>query len=235
MGGQPLVTTTIDAVCVASAAFNAQAAEFTFRLRTMTSVVTAAPHNGREDSGMTDVGFVSLVIGTLLVGAACQFIGRARANYEWEIGTVGGLFGALLGNAFNGFGLTPAFGVDGLSVVPSLLGAIVVGGSMVFVFRQFGSPMAPARRAQLVAEAETCSRRVTVSFTKALIEEPILDRMRRQCGVQANVGRVEIRGNRGWIELQLIGAAEAVDAALSLAQRSGVQLETEVRVSPLAA
>jgi hypothetical protein len=43
----------------------------------------------------------------------------------------------------------------------------------------------------------------------------------------ATFGPIEVTGDHGWVELQLIGALAAVDAAHRLAELSGVTAETE--------
>jgi hypothetical protein len=176
---------------------------------------------------MAPIAFVLVLGGALVIGVACHLIGRAREGYEWEIGTVGALYGGLLANGIFATSSASAPAYDGLSVIPALLGGAFLGGLMVFMFRRFGSAIQPMHRGPALAEAAT-NRRVRLSYAPALIEEPVIDRMRKQFGVDATVGHVEVSGDHGWIELQLVGTPAAVDAALLLAEHSGVTVATEM-------
>jgi hypothetical protein len=185
---------------------------------------------------MTSVGFVLVIAAAVLIGIASQLVGRARETYEWEIGTVGALYGGLLANGLFASRMTPGFGIDGLLVVPTLLGGALIAGLLVFGIRKFGSPISSSNRLQPPSEVTVCARRVKLEYAAALIEEPIVDRMRRQFGVAVRVERAEIIGDRGSIELQLIGAPNAVDSAVLLAQRSGIAVLAEaVEALPAAA
>ena len=48
--------------------------------------------------------------------------------------------------------------------------------------------------------------------------------MRRQFGVSVSVRRTQISGDHGWVDVELVGSAKAMDLALALAQRSGIHL-----------
>ena len=173
---------------------------------------------------------ILIVAGALLIGGACQRIGHARAEFEWQIGAVGALFGALLASGL--FGLTLGLGivVDGLSPLPVLIGGVAVGGLMVVAFRVYSRRISQVATAQQAPVAVT-RRRARLTFSEQLIDEPIVDRMRRQFGVSVNVRRTQISGDHGWVDVELIGGANAVDMALALAQRSGIELEPEAEES----
>jgi hypothetical protein len=49
--------------------------------------------------------------------------------------------------------------------------------------------------------------------------------MARQFGVDISIGRADIENTRGWVEVVIVGAPVAVDSALALARRSGVELK----------
>jgi hypothetical protein len=166
-------------------------------------------------------------VGALVIGVAWHSIRRAREGYEWEIGTVGTLYGGLLGDGIFATSAASAPAYDGLSKIPALLGGAFLGCLMVLMFRRFGSTIQPMHRGQALAEAGADCRRVKLRYTPALIEGPIVDRKRRQFGLDVGLARAEVSGDHGRIELQLTGAPAAVDAALRL-EHSGVTVATEM-------
>ena len=176
---------------------------------------------------MTLLAFALIIGGALVIGVACHLIGRAREGYEWEIGTVGALYGGLLANGIftTRVAVAPVF--DGLQVIPAVLGGAFLGGLMVFLFRRCGSTIQPMHREQAFGETGRESRQVKLGYVPALIEQPIVDSMRRQFGVDATVTRAEVSGDHGWIELQLIGTPAAMDAAVLQAEHSGITVEAE--------
>jgi uncharacterized membrane protein YeaQ/YmgE (transglycosylase-associated protein family) len=72
-------------------------------------------------------GWVVLVVGALIFGAAAQLIGETRTGFEWLVDAVAFGIGALVASefivAFQDAG--PVF--DGLALVPALIGGLVVG------------------------------------------------------------------------------------------------------------
>ena len=94
-----------------------------------------------------------------------------------------------------------------------------VGGVMVFGFRKFNSRTSAFARQQQ-ASADVTSKSPAHVFGQ-LIDQPIVDRMRRQFGVSISVRRTQISGDHGWVDVELVGSAKAVELALALAQRSG--------------
>jgi hypothetical protein len=177
---------------------------------------------------MAPIAFVLVIGGALVIGVACHFVGRAREGYEWEIGTVGALYGGLLANGIFATSVPPAQGYDGLSVIPAVLGGAFLGGLIVFMFRRFGSTIQPMHGEPTLAGVGTECCLVKLSYAPVLFEQPVIDGMRKQFGVDATVGRVEVSGDYGWIELQLVGVPAAVHAALRLAEHSGVTVATEM-------
>ena len=182
---------------------------------------------------MTLIAFALVIGGALVIGVACHLYGHAREGYEWEIGTVGALYGGLLANGIFATSVASAPAYDGLSVIPAVLGGAFLGSLMVFMFRRFGSTIQPMHREQALAGVGADCRRVKLSYAPTPIEEPVIDRMRRQFGVDASVARAEVSGDHGWIELQLTGPSAALDAALLLAEHSGITIASEMEeVSP---
>jgi len=166
---------------------------------------------------------VLIVAGALLIGGACQRIGHAREGFEWQIGAVGALYGELLASGLLGLTLSLGLVVDGLSLIPVLIGGIAGGGLLVVAFRAFGSRISAAAREQQAPAAVT-RRRARLAYSEQLIDQPILDTMRRRFGVSVSVCRTQISGDHGWVDVELVGSAEAVEMALALARQSGINL-----------
>jgi hypothetical protein len=173
---------------------------------------------------MGPLALLLVIVGSFAVGIGCQFAGHARERYEWEIGTVAALYGALLGNGVLGARWGTALAVDGLYVIPAALGAVVFAALLVGVFRAFGSPISSTRQLH-VDQAATFTRSVRLGYTPTLFERPILDDMRRRFGVTASVMRAEVSGADGWIEADLTGVADAIEEAVASAQRQGIPVE----------
>ena len=163
------------------------------------------------------MGVVILIFGSVLIGLALQRLGHARADYEWLIGTVGALYGGLVANAI--VRPTP-FVVDGLDIVPALIGCIVFSGLMLLGIRAFSAHSARSRQV-LVTEPMT-TMHLTLNYSPALLREAIISQMARQSGASISIGPVEVSGDRGWVELDLTGSQPALRAALAFARRSGV-------------
>ena len=167
--------------------------------------------------------FVILVGGSIIIGFACQSIGHARENYEWAVGLVGALYGGLFANAISGNTLGFGVSIDGLNVIPTLLGAMLLGGLIVSGSRAFDTRRA-ASRAHTVAAQPAYAARVRFTYVPELLREPVIYQMGRQFGVTIAIGRAEISGDQGWVDAVIEGTPAAVDAALALARRSGVQV-----------
>ena len=72
-------------------------------------------------------GWVVLVAGALIFGAAMQLIGETRTGFEWLTDAIAAGVGALFASEFiSAFQETgPVF--DGLALVPALVGGLVLG------------------------------------------------------------------------------------------------------------
>lgn len=72
-------------------------------------------------------GWAILVAGSLVFGGIAQFIGETRTGYEWLIDAIAAAVGALVASEF--IVAWQALGpvVDGLALVPALVGGLVVG------------------------------------------------------------------------------------------------------------
>jgi hypothetical protein len=85
--------------------------------------------------GMTLFEAILLVLGAVVIGVVAQYIGRATIGYEWIFPAAGALVGGWLGS--EAFGTVSTWGpaIDGLYVVPALIGGIILGGVVDVVAR----------------------------------------------------------------------------------------------------
>jgi uncharacterized membrane protein YeaQ/YmgE (transglycosylase-associated protein family) len=72
-------------------------------------------------------GWLVLIVGSLLFGAAAQMIGQPRAGFEWLGDAIAASIGALVASEFIVAWRTFEPTWDGLALVPALLGGVVVG------------------------------------------------------------------------------------------------------------
>jgi hypothetical protein len=80
------------------------------------------------DVGMSTLAAVLLVGGALIVGIVAHVIGEVTFGYEWAVTGLAALGGGYLGSeAFAGLS-TWGPEIEGLFVLPAVIGAIVVGG-----------------------------------------------------------------------------------------------------------
>lgn len=72
-------------------------------------------------------GWFILIVGSLAFGVIAQFVGDTRTGYEWLVDSIAAAIGALVASEF--IVAWQAFGpvVDGLALVPALVGGLVVG------------------------------------------------------------------------------------------------------------
>jgi uncharacterized membrane protein YeaQ/YmgE (transglycosylase-associated protein family) len=72
-------------------------------------------------------GWAVLIVVALVFGAAAQFIGETQTGYEWLVDAVAAAIGALAASEFIVSWRTFEPTVDGLALVPALIGGLVVG------------------------------------------------------------------------------------------------------------
>jgi hypothetical protein len=72
-------------------------------------------------------GWIILGVGALVFGVAAQLIGDVRSGYEWLVDAIGAGVGALVASEFIVAFQTAGPVVDGLAIVPALLGGLAVG------------------------------------------------------------------------------------------------------------
>jgi uncharacterized membrane protein YeaQ/YmgE (transglycosylase-associated protein family) len=72
-------------------------------------------------------GWAILIIGSVLFGLIAQFVGETRTGFEWLVVAVGAAIGALVASEFVIAWQTMTPVVDGLALIPALIGGLVVG------------------------------------------------------------------------------------------------------------
>lgn len=72
-------------------------------------------------------GWAILIVGALVFGAVAQFVGETRTGYEWLVDAIAAAIGALVASEFIVSWRTFEPTVDGLALVPALIGGLVVG------------------------------------------------------------------------------------------------------------
>lgn len=84
---------------------------------------------------MNLLGIAVLVVGALVVAYAFRFVGQPLNGYRWLITTVGAAIGGFVASESLGSLTTVGPELDGLFVVPALIGGIVLGGVVEWVVR----------------------------------------------------------------------------------------------------
>jgi len=72
-------------------------------------------------------GWAILIVGSLIFGVGAQFIGETRTGFEWLVDAVAAFAGALVASEFIIAWQAMGPVVDGLALVPALVGGLVVG------------------------------------------------------------------------------------------------------------
>ena len=85
------------------------------------------------------VGVILLFAGALALGFAWDAIGHAGRRYAWLFAAIGAVVGGYVGSELLGAASAWGPGIDGLFVVPALIGAIVLGGLVEWAVRATGS------------------------------------------------------------------------------------------------
>lgn len=175
---------------------------------------------------------LALIATAVVIGLGCQVIGRSSTSYEWEIGSVGALYGELLGVGMLQTTLGGSFALAGVPIVPLLIG-VATGGLMVLLFRVVGSPIPATRRSAPGVAPATCTRLVKLGFAAQLIQDAVIYRMRTRFGVSTQFVQAQITADQGWIELWISGSEPAVEAALGVAREYGIQVIASQPAGPV--
>ena len=69
-------------------------------------------------------------------------------------------------------------------------------------------------------------RRVMLTYSPELSSEPIIYTIGQQFNLVTNIHRADATEDRGWIELELEGAEEDIEAGIAWAISKGVRVDT---------
>ena len=72
-------------------------------------------------------GWVILIVGSLIFGGIAQLVGETRTGYEWLVDAIAAGIGALVASEVIVGWQAVGPVVDGLALVPALVGGLVVG------------------------------------------------------------------------------------------------------------
>lgn len=67
--------------------------------------------------------------------------------------------------------------------------------------------------------------RVKLTFPESLIRSPVLARLTRQFDVEPNIRRANVDDHQGWIICELVGAAQAIEAAVAWLRDEGIGVD----------
>jgi len=73
------------------------------------------------------VGWATLIVGALVFGVAAQLVGEPGTGYEWLVDAIAAGIGALIASEFIVSMRTVEPVVDGLALIPALVGGLVLG------------------------------------------------------------------------------------------------------------
>ena len=68
-------------------------------------------------------------------------------------------------------------------------------------------------------------RKVTFTFTKELIEEPIIYNLGQQFNLITNIRQADISEDRGWMALELEGKEEDIEQGITWATSRGMRVD----------
>ncbi len=76
------------------------------------------------------------------------------------------------------------------------------------------------------------STRVKFTYPPTLLHRPIIYELGKQFGVITNIRRANISDTQGWVDMELIGAPMAVEAALAWLRDEGLHVEAVQEPQP---
>lgn len=68
-------------------------------------------------------------------------------------------------------------------------------------------------------------RRLIFTFSEELIRDPIIYNLGQQFNIVTNIRRADITEDRGWVELELDGEDEDIEAGITWVISRGVRVE----------
>ena len=69
------------------------------------------------------------------------------------------------------------------------------------------------------------SERIKFTFPPDLVNTPVIYNMGKEFGVATNIRRANLSHDRGWVILEVVGTAEAIEKSLAWAKEQGVRIE----------
>jgi hypothetical protein len=67
--------------------------------------------------------------------------------------------------------------------------------------------------------------RVKFTYPPELLHRPIIYELGKQFGLVTNIRRADISDTQGWVDMELVGAPMAVEAALAWVKGQGLKVE----------
>jgi ABC-type methionine transport system ATPase subunit len=67
-------------------------------------------------------------------------------------------------------------------------------------------------------------RRVTLTFPREAVTQPVIYELGHTCGVVTNIRRADITRDEGWVILEMEGTADQLDAASRYCEERGVTI-----------
>lgn len=89
-------------------------------------------------------GVIALLAGALVLGFAWDAIGHAGRRYAWLFAAIGAFVGAYVASEFLGTASSWGPALDGVFVLPALIGAIILGGLVEWGVRATTPPRSSA-------------------------------------------------------------------------------------------
>jgi len=72
---------------------------------------------------------------------------------------------------------------------------------------------------------EMAKRRLMLTFSEELIRDPIIYNLGQQFNIVTNILRADITEDRGWVELELDGKDEDIEAGITWVISKGMRVE----------
>ncbi|GAC1327122.1 MAG: hypothetical protein NVSMB2_26540 [Chloroflexota bacterium] len=69
------------------------------------------------------------------------------------------------------------------------------------------------------------AERVKFTFPPDLVNTPVIYNMGKEFGITTNIRRANLSHDRGWVILEVVGTADAVEKSLGWAREQGVRIE----------
>jgi hypothetical protein len=91
---------------------------------------------------MGTIGFFVMLVGVIVIAVGTQSFGTARSREEWGVTTVAAFLGGFAGSELFGPASTWGPALDGLYVLPALIGALAIAALAAYGQRTTRRPAA---------------------------------------------------------------------------------------------